>query len=289
MKIMMVMGTRPEIIKFYPLVMEMRRRGIGGLIVHSGQHYDFEMSQVFFSELELPEPDFFLKTDPATHGQQIGQMLARAEDVFEAERPDLILVLGDTNTTLAGALAAIKLRIPVGHVEAGVRSHDMTMPEEINRRIVDSIATICFAPTERAMHHLVHEGCKESAHLVGDTLVEVGKPFARIAWARSRVLGRLRLEPTSYGVVMLHRSENVDDPDRAACIISALTQIDYRLVYPIRPHACKMFSAFGLLERLQGRLTVIDPLGWKKNSGKCLAGRGTGFKRDTDASGKARQ
>ena len=262
MKIMLVMGTRPEIIKFYPVVLEMRRRGIACPVIHSGQHYDFEMSQVFFSELELPEPAFFLGIDPATQGHQTGQMLARAEEVLVAEHPDMVMVLGDTNTTLAGALAAIKLHIPVGHIEAGVRSFDMTMPEEINRRVVDSISTLCFAPTERAMRHLAREGRREFAHLVGDTLVEVSKPLVQIAREKSGVLGRLRLEPHSYGVVTLHRSENVDHPERAASLVSALTQIDYPLVYPIHPRACKMFSAFGLLKRLESQLTVTDPLGY---------------------------
>jgi UDP-N-acetylglucosamine 2-epimerase (non-hydrolysing) len=242
--------------------MEMRRREIVCPIIHSGQHYDFEMSQIFFSQLDLPEPDFFLKIDPATQGHQTGQILARAEEVLVAECPDLLMVLGDTNTTLAGALAAIKLRIPVGHIEAGVRSFDMTMPEEINRRVVDSISTLCFAPTERAVRHLAREGRREFAHLVGDTLVEVSKPLARIAQEKSDMLDRLRLEPHGYGVVTLHRSENVDNPKRATSIVSALTQIDCPLVYPIHPRARKMFSAFGLLERLEKRLTVIDPLGY---------------------------
>ena len=164
--------------------------------------------------------------------------------------------------SLAGALAAIKLHIPVGHIEAGVRAYDMTMPEEINRRMVDSISTLCLAPTERARRHLVHEGRVESAHLVGDTLVEVCEPFARIAQEQSDVLSRLCLEPHTYGVVTLHRSENVDDPKRAASIVSALTQIDCPLVYPIHPRTRKMLSGFGLLGELENHLTVVSPLGY---------------------------
>jgi UDP-N-acetylglucosamine 2-epimerase (non-hydrolysing) len=171
------------------------------------------------------------------------------------------MVQGDTNSAVAGALAAIKLRIPVAHLEAGVRSYDWTMPEEVNRRLVDSIATVCLAPTSRALHNLASEGRGDAAHLVGDTLVEVARPAADQAEV-STVLEELQLRPQGYALMTLHRGENVDSESRLGRILECLEAIDYPLVYPIHPRARKMLDQFGWLERVERRVRLVPPLGY---------------------------
>lgn len=257
-----VVGTRPEFIKIRSVLLEFIRQKIPYRLIHSGQHYDYNMSEIFFKELGLPKPDIFLEVGSANQGGQTGEGLRKLEAILIARRPAAVIVQGDTNSTLFGALAAIKLGIPVAHIEAGVRSFDMTMPEEINRRMVDSISTFCFAPTRRALENLRQEGRRREAHLAGDTLVETAGRIREMALSRSRILDQLRLEPKTYAVVTSHRKENVDSPERSKELAKSLLALDLPVVYPIHPRSRKMFSQFGLLKKMQEKITITDPLGY---------------------------
>lgn len=255
-----VVGTRPELVKIRS-VLEAAKQGCDFYLCHTGQHYDFNMNEVFFKELGIPTPDIFLGVGSNQHGVQTGEALQKLEGVLMDVRPDVVAVVGDTNTTLAGALAAIKLQIPVAHIEAGVRSFDMTMPEEINRRLVDSVATYCFAPTERAFANLQAEGRAAASYLAGDTLVETALSVSDLACSSS-VLETFTLEPKSYALATLHRSENVDNPEKAKHVVDALCRLALPVVYPIHPRSRKMFQRFGLLELLMKNVRVLEPLGY---------------------------
>jgi UDP-N-acetylglucosamine 2-epimerase (non-hydrolysing) len=257
-----VVGTRPEIIKSCSVIREAFRTNCRVRIIHTGQHYDRKMSARFFQELGLPDPDVFLGVGSGTHGRQTGRALARVEDALISRRPDVVLVQGDTNSTLAGALAGVKLGIPVAHLEAGVRSFDLTMPEEVNRRLVDAVSSMCFAPTPRAMANLSVEGRESVSYLVGDTLVEVTLPSAELASARSEIFSKFGACPGEYALVTLHRSETVDSPARLEPIVQALTHLDIPVIYPVHPRAGKMLKRFGLLKSLAAGVTLTPPLGY---------------------------
>ena len=261
-KILFVLGTRPEVIKLYSIIKECVAQQIPFQIIHTGQHYDLTMSEIFFHELQIPSPDFFLEVGSGMHGEQTGEMLRRLEALLNGNCPHCVLAVGDTNTVLATALVCTKLRIPFAHVEAGVRSFDMTMPEEINRRVADSIATICLAPTERALANLELEGRGAHSFLVGDTLVEVCHPLATLAARTSGILERHHLKPGQYAVLTLHRSENVDVPERLTVIVQALEELQFPIVYPMHPRAEKMLGQFGLLQRVKTSVITCQPLGY---------------------------
>jgi len=258
----LVLGTRPEIIKFYSIIEACSVRGLPTCMIHTGQHYDFEMSAIFFRELDLPEPDLFLEIGSGTHGRQTAEMLRRLEEILSGSHPRFVIAEGDTNSVLAAALAAAKLTIPFVHLEAGVRSFDMTMPEEVNRRLADSIATVCLAPTPRALANLRHEGRGEQAYLAGDTLVEVCQPLAERARQRREVLEQLGVVPGGYAVLTLHRSENVDDRERLADIVAALEGMDFPVVCPLHPRTKKMLQAFDLFERVAQHVIICPPQGY---------------------------
>lgn len=257
-----VVGTRPEFIKIRSVLLEVIRQKLPYRLIHTGQHYDYNMSEIFFKELGLPKPDTFLEIGSAHPGSQTGEGLRKLEELVIARRPKAVVVQGDTNTTLFGALAAIKWGIPVAHVEAGVRSFDMTMPEEINRRMVDSISTFCFAPTRRALGNLRHEGRIKESHLAGDTLVETAGRIQEMALSRSSILNHLNLMSKTYIVVTSHRQENVDSPERSRELAKALFELDLPVVYPIHPRSRKMFSRFGILKKLQQKIILTEPLGY---------------------------
>jgi UDP-N-acetylglucosamine 2-epimerase (non-hydrolysing) len=257
-----VLGTRPEVMKLYSPICESTARGIPYRIIHTGQHYDFEMSEIFFQELRLPKPDLFLEVRSGTHGQQTGETIRCLEQALDGSYPRCVVALGDTNSVLAAALVCAKLAIPFAHVEAGVRSFDMTMPEEVNRRVADSVATLCLAPTQRALRNLDREGHAARAYFVGDTLVEACRPLAERARERSEALAPYGLAPNGYAILTLHRSENVDDRARLSQIVAALEQLPFPVVYPIHPRAHKMLHEFGLLERVQRRAIACPPLGY---------------------------
>lgn len=250
MKIAVVVGTRPEIIKMSPIIRECEKRGVDFFILHTGQHYSYNMDQVFFEQLELPESKYNLDVGSGTHGEQTGKILMGIEKVLTEERPDIVLVEGDTNTVVAGALAASKLHIKVGHVEAGLRSYDRSMPEEINRVVADHVSDFLFAPTEKSKQILLDEGVEsEKIFVTGNTIVDSVYQNLDLADKKMNLLDELGLESKSYFLVTIHRQENVDDKERFQGILQGLSRLHETyglpIVYPIHPRARKMMERFG--------------------------------------------
>ena len=264
MTIAIILGTRPEIIKMAPVIRECQRRGLNFSIIHTGQHYSYQMDRIFFEQLELPQPDHNLDVGSGNHGEQTGRILADLEGVLMAERPDMVLVQGDTNTVMAGALAASKLHIKVGHVEAGLRSYDRSMPEEINRVVADHISDYCFAPTEISKANLLKEGIAEDKiHITGNTIVDSVYQNLEIAMRKVNILADLGLEPKGYYLVTSHRQENVDSKERLGEIIRGLKMVKSEfglpVVFPVHPRTRKMVESFGF--ELDG-IRAIEPLGF---------------------------
>lgn len=267
MKILAVAGCRPNFVKLGPLFREMRRHPeIRPLLVHTGQHYDRALSDVFFRDLELPEPDVHLEVGSASHAVQTARVMEGMEEVLLDHAPDLVLLVGDVNSTVAAALTAVKLGLPVAHVEAGLRSFDREMPEEVNRVVTDSLSDFLFATEPSAVENLRREGvADEKVFLVGNVMVDalLGS-LARIE--RSDVLGRLGLEPGRYAVLTLHRPDNVDDPAQAGALVGTLAELqrDVPVVFPVHPRTRERFTRMGLwqeIERARG-LHPIAPLGY---------------------------
>ncbi|MFI5348162.1 MAG: non-hydrolyzing UDP-N-acetylglucosamine 2-epimerase [Elusimicrobiota bacterium] len=260
MKILTVVGARPQFIKAAALSRELRRAH-REILVHTGQHYSGNMSDIFFKELDLPAPDYNLGVGSGGHGVQTGRMLARIETVLLKERPDCVLVYGDTNSTLAGALAAVKLHIPVVHVEAGLRSFNRGMPEEINRILTDQASTLLFCPSRTAAANLRKEGIVAGVHIVGDIMQDALLFAARKAARRSAVLQKLGLEPGGYLLATVHRAENTDDPVRLRRILSALRTLakGEPVIFPVHPRTKKQMRALGAGH---GRVRMIAPVGY---------------------------
>jgi len=266
MKVTFVLGTRPQIIKSSPLIHEIsQRREIEMEVVHTGQHYDYEMTKVFFEELSLPDPTVNLEVGSGTHAQQTAEIMMRLEKILLKEKPELVIVPGDTNSTLAGALAAVKLNVPVAHIEAGARSYDMRMPEEVNRRLTDHISTLLFTPTENCTKNLEKEGItKDKIHQAGDTMYDVllqQLPKAE----RTSILGQLNLEPVNYALLTAHRPENVDNPENLGNILNAVARLDQlTVVFPVHPRTRKQLQTFGLNSRIKRKrhLRLVNPLGY---------------------------
>ncbi|MFD1435404.1 non-hydrolyzing UDP-N-acetylglucosamine 2-epimerase [Kroppenstedtia eburnea] len=259
MKVVTVVGARPQFIKAAPVSRCLRRRGTE-ILVHTGQHYDAAMSGIFFEELKIPRPDYHLEVGSKTHGAQTGEMLSGLEKVLIQEQPDWVLVYGDTNTTLAGALAAAKLQLPVAHVEAGLRSFNRQMPEEINRVLTDHIAELLCCPTETAVQHLASEGIRRGVVQVGDVMVDALRFNRELAGDRS-ILEQLGAEPREYVLVTLHRAENTDHPDRLKEIISALNELESPMILPLHPRTRNRMERQGLTFT-NPRLKVIEPVGY---------------------------
>ncbi len=255
-----ILGTRPEIIKMSPVIREFERRGMEYFILHTGQHYSHNMDRVFFEQLMLPEAKYNLEAGSGAHGEQTGKMLARIEKVLMEEMPDAVLVQGDTNTVLAGALAAAKLHIKVGHVEAGLRSYDKSMPEELNRVLADHCSDYLFAPTERSRTTLLSEGISESKIFVtGNTVVDAVFQNLKLA-EEKKTLEDLGIESGDYFLVTAHRQENVDDPVRFAGMLRGLEQLgkefDTPVVYPIHPRSKMRLQEFGI--KTNGNIRFIE-------------------------------
>ena len=261
MKIITIIGARPQFIKAAMCSQVFAEQGIKELIVHTGQHFDENMSKVFFEELSIPKPAYNLGIGGGSHGQNTGRMIEVIEQVLVSEKPDWVLVYGDTDSTLAGALAAVKLHIRVAHVEAGLRSFNRKMPEEINRILTDHAANLLFAPTETAIQHLTSEGIiGDKVILVGDVMFDAALHFGNLADDQSNVLGTLGLQPRSYTLATIHRAENTDDPTRLDAILRGFGEFSHNIVLPLHPRTRSRIDKFGLT--MSSNIQIIDPLGY---------------------------
>lgn len=265
-KILTVIGARPQFIKAATVSREIRNTAaadISEVILHTGQHFDEKMSKVFFDELDIPTPDYNLGISNLSHGAMTGRMLEAIETVMLRELPDCVLVYGDTNSTLAGALAAAKLHVPVAHVEAGLRSFNMRMPEEINRVVVDRVSRLLFCPTDAAVRDLLNEGIEAGVHSVGDVMYDAALHYGAKAKHVSRILHELELTTRRFVLATCHRQENTDDPARMVGIIKGLARIsnDLPVVFPMHPRTRKRLSELGLDASLS-RMRVIAPLSY---------------------------
>lgn len=262
MKIVTIVGARPQFIKAAPISKALRSAGHTEFLLHTGQHYDHGMSQVFFDELGLPSADINLDVRSGGHGEQTGRMLARIEDVLLSEKPDQVLVYGDTNSTLAGALAAVKLHISLAHVEAGLRSYNRKMPEEHNRVLTDHCADLLFCPTKTAVENLATEGIISGVHEVGDPMYDAVLMFSQKAGERSTILQRLGLKNGCYLLATIHRAYNTDDPKVLKSILSVLQDVNETIVFPVHPRTQQKIRDYGLLGDISTRrnLVLIDPV-----------------------------
>lgn len=262
-KVASIVGARPQFIKAAPLSRALRAVA-DEILIHTGQHYDDNMSRTFFDELDIPRPDHHLGVGSGSHGLQTGLMLERIETILLSEKPELVLVYGDTNSTLAGAMVAAKLLIPIAHVEAGLRSFNRAMPEEINRIVADHCADLLFCPTKTAVENLKREGVRRGVHLTGDVMYDAALRFAGLAETKSRVLETLSLRKGGYVLCTVHRAENTDDRSRLGGIVQALRRCGRTVVFPLHPRTRKMLEAWGLDADLSAAPSVrlIEPVGY---------------------------
>jgi len=260
MKIVTVVGARPQFIKATAVSRALRARHTE-ILVHTGQHYDYEMSGVFFDGLDLPAPDVNLNVGSGSHAGQTAAMLKGIEDVLLAERPDWLLTYGDTNSTLAAALAASKASVPIAHVEAGLRSFNRRMPEEINRVVADHLSTLLLCPSDVAVRNLDAEGISSGVHIIGDVMLDVLRSSRpRIEAAAPAVLSRHGLERDAFFVATVHRSENTDDPRRLRSLVSAFNRLDYPVLFPVHPRSRKALAADGC--RIASHVHLAQPVGY---------------------------
>jgi len=266
LNITLVLGARPQIIKSAPFIhLANKDKQICLSVIHTGQHYDYEMTKIFFEELNLPDPVVNLNVGSGTHAQQTARTMLRLERVLQKQKPDIVVVPGDTNSTIAGALTAAKLHIPVAHIEAGARSYDTKMPEELNRRLTDHCSTLLFAPTENCVKNLLREGIpKNRVYQTGDTMYDVMLQQLPKA-EKSQILEQLGLKPQKYALLTTHRSENVDNPKNLRSIVEAITKLNQlTIVFPIHPRTQKQLRKFRLYDLIQKQkhVKMIKPLGY---------------------------
>jgi UDP-GlcNAc3NAcA epimerase len=272
LKIATIVGARPQFIKAAPVNKALQEAGHTECLVHTGQHYDYELSQVFFDELEIPKPHYNLEVGSGSHGRQTGELLGRIEEVLVKEQPDWVLVYGDTNSTLAGALASAKLHIPIAHVEAGERNftpdmhivHPSTIPEEVNRVLTDHLSTLLFCATNRAVENLRHEGIDRGVYKVGDVTLDIFLTMSRIAQKQSTIIHDLELNANQYVLATVHRALNTECSHRMAAIISTFSEIEMPVVFPIHPRTLKAIRSFGLENQLAQSPTIhkMNPVGY---------------------------
>lgn len=264
MRIATILGARPQFIKAAMISHRLQAApGVREVLIHTGQHYDAAMSEVFFRELEVPEPDYHLGIGSGPHGAQTGRMIEAIECVLKEVKPDQVLVYGDTNSTLAGALAAVKLHIPVAHVEAGLRSFNLHMPEEVNRRLTDHVAARLFAPTEEAVANLRREGItEEKVYIVGDVMYDAALHYG--SRAHEDYVAKLGLRPGEYVLATVHRAENTDVPARLRSLIEGLAQVaeEMPVVVPLHPRTRAALQREGLLPECERRLKLLGPVGY---------------------------
>lgn len=258
MKVISVVGARPQFIKLAPVSRELRKN-TEEIILHTGQHYNTTLSHIFFQQLHIPAPDYNLEIGSGTHGYQTGTMLQGIEDILFTESPDMVLVYGDTNSTLAGALAATKLHIPLAHVEAGLRSYNKAMPEEINRVLTDHCADLLFCPTPTAVSNLHKEGLEDGIHLVGDVMYDALIYNNQLA-QNSTILNDLSIQPRTYLLATLHRASNTDCVENLQSILDGFSRISEPIIFPIHPRTQKVLSDNHM--RVAENICLIDPLGY---------------------------
>ncbi len=260
-RVLTIVGARPQFIKAAPVSHALQAAGIEEILVHTGQHFDALMSDVFFDELDIPKPAYNLEVNSLGHGAMTGRMLERIEETLLATTPDLVLIYGDTNSTVAGALAASKLHIPVAHVEAGLRSFNRRMPEEINRVVADHLSTMLFCPTATAVANLAAEGITKGVYAVGDVMFDTTIAAVKRAEGRSDILKTLALQPHDYAVSTIHRAENTDDPARFNAVISWLENAanDRPIIMPVHPRTRKLMTSRGIEPK---GVRLVDPLGY---------------------------
>ena len=265
MKISIILGTRPEIIKMSPIIRELQKRNLDYFVLHTNQHYSENLDRIFFKELNLSLPKYNLKVGSGSQAEQTGKMLIKIEKVLIKEKPDIVLVEGDTNTVLAGALTATKLHIMVGHIEAGLRSYYREMSEEINRILTDHCSDFLFAPTKKAGEILKKEGIDDKkVFITGNTIVDAVFQNLKIANKKSKILEKLKLKEREYFLVTAHRAENVDDKNKLKGIIDGIEMVSKKLIfpviYPIHPRTRKMLSKFNL--EFSDNIRLIEPIGY---------------------------
>lgn len=253
-----IVGARPQFIKAAPVSRELAA-WVREVMIHTGQHYDYGMSDVFFKEMEMRPPDYHLGAGGGTHGEQTAKMLIEIEKILIDLKPDCVLVYGDTNSTLAGALAAAKAQIPLAHVEAGLRSFNRAMPEEINRVLTDHVSSLLFCPTDAAVENLTKEGITRGVHRVGDVMYDALLYNLELARKRSTILKSLGLEKGSYALATVHRAANTDDPARMSAILKALGLLSTQVVFPVHPRTRKMIRETGL--RVSRNVRMTEPVG----------------------------
>ena len=253
MKVLSVVGARPQFVKCAPVSREVRKVH-EEVLVHTGQHYDYLLSEVFFRDLGIPTPDYHLEIGSGSHGVQTGRMLAAIEEVIGKEGPEIVLVYGDTNSTLAGALAAAKMHVPVAHVEAGLRSFDRRMPEEVNRVLTDHCSDLLFCPTATAVANLAAEGVTAGVHLTGDVMVDALRENLPLAQERSTV----DLPRKGYYLATVHRASNTDDPAALRAIMEAFARLDAPVIFPVHPRTQKKLAGYGIEPAVNVR--VVEPL-----------------------------
>tara|TARA_B100001250_G_C19719492_1_gene753145 strand:+ start:122 stop:1198 length:1077 start_codon:yes stop_codon:yes gene_type:complete len=258
MNIISIVGARPQFIKLAPL--HSVSNEINNIIVHTGQHFDNNMSNIFFNQMNLPKPKYNLDISGGTHGKQTGKMLIGLEQIMIKEKPDLVIVFGDTNSTLAGSLSASKLGIPLLHIESGLRSFNNSMPEEINRILSDHCSDFLFAPTVRAMDNLKAEGLEEKSFLTGDIMVDSVNLFLSEARKKSKIIETLNLVGQDYYLLTLHRPYNVDDPEKITLILLMLSNIGNRIVFPVHPRTRQIINKYNI--EVNDNISLIDPLGY---------------------------
>lgn len=259
MKVITVVGARPQFIKAAPVSKELRKH-FNEILIHTGQHYDDNMSKVFFEELGIPMPDYNLKIGSGNHGKMTGEMLTKLEEIYINEKPDCVLVYGDTNSTLAGALAASKLLIPVIHVEAGLRSFNKAMPEEQNRVLTDNISKLLLVPTLDAEKNLKNEGIEKGVYNIGDVMYDAVLMFKEKSKLKEGLLEKLNIKKNEYILTTIHRAENTNDIDRLKNIIEALNESNEIIVLPLHPRTKKFINDYGL--KLGENIKVIEPVGY---------------------------
>lgn len=259
-KLLSIIGARPQFVKASVVSREIRARGINEILVHTGQHYDDNMSRIFFEEMGIPRPDYNLGVGSGTQGTQTAASLERVESVMLQEKPDWVLVYGDTNATIAGALAAAKLHIPIAHVEAGLRSYNRTMPEEINRVVTDVLATLLFCPTDAAVNNLKQEGITRGVHVIGDVMVDALRHYTPLGEEKSRILSLLEIQPKNYALMTIHRPANADSPERLQALMEALKNSPCPVIFPVHPRTRRLVEQVFTLKNHPVQL--VDPVGY---------------------------